>query len=74
VIDTKLEKTTYLAGAELSLADFATLPWVVGLDNFYQASDLLETKKLPHLQRWINELLARPAFKSGMNVCPLPNH
>jgi len=74
VIDSRLERAPYLAGSELSVADFATLPWVVGLDTFYHASDLLEMKKLSHLQRWINELLARPAFKIGMNVCPLPTY
>ena len=70
VMDTRLSKTSHIAGDELSIADFATMPWVVCLDKFYEASDHLGLKEFKNVNRWTKELLDRPAVQKGMNVCP----
>ncbi len=62
VMDRRLAEQEYVAG-ELSIADFAILGWVwrherhrVGLADF------------PHVQRWYQTLLARPAVARGFAV------
>jgi GST-like protein len=63
VLDTRLGKAPYLAGEEISIADFATLPWVFRYD--WQEVDLNE---FPNVKRWFDELMARPAVQRGMDI------
>jgi GST-like protein len=60
VLDTRLREHEYLAG-DYSIADIANWAWVrthnwsgVGLDD------------LPHLQRWVDAIAARPAVQRGL--------
>ena len=62
VLNTRLEGRQYLAG-ELSIADFATLPWT--FRHTWQEVDLAD---FPNVKRWYDELMARPALTRGMNV------
>ena len=52
----------YLAGV-LSIADFATLPWV--FRHSWQEVDL---EDFPNVQRWYETLMARPALAKGMEL------
>jgi len=63
VLDRRLDGRPYLAGAELSIADFATLPWVFRHD--WQEVDL---GRFANVKRWYDELMARPAVQRGMDV------
>jgi GST-like protein len=63
VLDGQLGKSGYLAGAEVSIADFCTLPWVFRHD--WQEVDLAE---FPNVQRWYDALMARPALARGMEL------
>jgi len=63
VLDRRLDGRPYLAGPELSIADFATLPWVFRHD--WQEVDLAD---FPNVKRWYDELMARPAVQRGMDV------
>ena len=63
VLDRRLDGRPYLAGAELSIADFATLPWVFRHD--WQEVDL---SSFANVKRWYDELMARPAVQRGMDV------
>lgn len=65
VLDARLRDHEYLAG-ELSIADFATYPWVHG-----HAWAGLSLEGLTHLQRWLAALGARPGVQRGMSV-PTP--
>lgn len=65
VLDRQLAGSRYLAG-ELSIADFATFPWV---RRHAWAGVSLED--LPHLGRWLEEIAARPAVRRGLDV-PVP--
>ena len=62
VVDGRLEGREYLAG-DISIADFATLPWVFRFD--WQEIDLND---FPNVKRWYDKLMARPALARGMDV------
>ncbi|MFZ6744551.1 glutathione binding-like protein [Undibacterium sp. JH2W] len=63
VIDTQLEKTTYLAGEEYGIADIATFPWTRSFAN--QGVDWVE---FPHAKRWFDAISQRPAVQRGVQV------
>ncbi len=63
VMDTRLAKVAHLAGADYSIADVATYPWVSRHD--YQEIDLA---RFPNVKRWFDQLSARPAVQKGMKV------
>ena len=62
VLDGRLEGREYLAG-DISIADFATLPWVFRFD--WQEVDLND---FPNVKRWYDKLMARPALARGMDI------
>lgn len=64
VMDGQLAKTPYLAG-DYSIADIATFPWVAGAKTPYLG---LSFDEFPHVQRWVEELKARPAVQVGIDV------
>ncbi|MDH5433674.1 MAG: glutathione S-transferase N-terminal domain-containing protein [Gammaproteobacteria bacterium] len=62
VLDSRLSQVEYLAH-DLSIADIANWCWVrtaswSGIDY----------KKYEHLNRWVNNLYQRPAFKKGIKI------
>ena len=63
VIDKRLASSPYLAGDELTIADFATFPWLRSHEN--QGQKLEDT---PHLKKWYDEIAARPAVERGVQV------
>ena len=61
VLDKRLGETgAYLAGAEYSIADMATWPWVSRYE--WQLVDL---DKFPNVKRWYVDIANRPATKRG---------
>jgi len=66
VLDTRLGEAEFLAG-EYSIADIATWPWV----RIYDWSGV-SIEGLPHLQRWLGAIAARPAAERGLAV-PAPS-
>jgi GSH-dependent disulfide-bond oxidoreductase len=56
VLERRLSEHAYLAGAEYSIADIATYPWVVPWKRQQQDLDAH-----PHLRRWFDDIRARPA-------------
>lgn len=63
VIDKRLASSPWLGGADYSIADIATFPWLriwkrqgMALDDY------------PHLKRWLDVIDARPAVQRGMRV------
>jgi glutathione S-transferase len=57
------------AGDKISIADFATAPWVICLTDYYLATERLELSKFQHVNKWVKVLRSRPAFEKGLNVC-----
>ena len=69
VLEKQLEGKDYVIGDDLTIADFAIMPWIVCLDVFYGAKETLELESYPNINRWKDSLLARPAVQKGMDVC-----
>lgn len=68
VLDRRLADARYLAGAEYTIADIANLPWLRVHDRLG-----IELAQYPHVKRWMDELLARPAVQRGLAVPPADN-
>ena len=69
VLDRQLSQSPYVATNEVTIADFATAPWVACLDEFYQASKLLELEKFTSVHKWLDLMKKRPAYQKGSKVC-----
>ena len=70
VLDKQLANNEFMAGDELSIADFSIYPWYGGMARgiLYEAGEFLDVESYKHLQRWTKQLAARPAFKRGQLV------
>ncbi|MDE2005062.1 MAG: glutathione S-transferase N-terminal domain-containing protein [Rhodospirillales bacterium] len=63
VLETRLTEAPYLAGAEYSIADIATFPWIRNPDR--RGVDLAD---YPSIRRWHDAIAARPAVQRGVAV------
>ena len=70
VLDKQLEKNEFMAGDEMTIADFAIYPWYGGMARglLYEAKDFLDVTSYKHLGRWTKQLSERPAFQRGQVV------
>ncbi len=70
VLDRRLADNEYLAGSEYTIADMAVFPWYGGLVKgwAYGAAEFLSVHEYQHVQRWADQLYARPAVKRGRMV------
>ena len=63
VLDQRLGESPYLAGADYSIADIATWPWLRYGDK--QGQNL---NAHPNLKRWFELVAERPAVQKGLHV------
>jgi GST-like protein len=63
VMDHRLSQSEYL-GAEYSVADIATYPWVLSGKTFVG----LDYEPFPHVERWLKQVGERDAVERGMQV------
>jgi GST-like protein len=63
VLEHRLQESHWLAGAEYSMADIITFPWIRGAER--RNIDLAE---YPAVKRWHDEMAARPAVQRGVAV------
>ena len=70
VLDKHLEKSPYLSGNTLTIADIAIWPWYGALveDDLYNASEFLQAKDYTNLKRWSKTIKNRPAVRRGCIV------
>lgn len=70
VLDRALAETEYVAGDTYSIADMAIFPWYGGLARglLYEAAEFLSVHEYKNVQRWAEQLAARPAVKRGVRV------
>ncbi len=70
VLDRQLADRKYVAGDDLTIADFAIWPWYGGLAMGWQynAAEFLDVQSYAHVQRWARALHDRPAFRRGRMV------
>ena len=63
VLNRQLANHKYIAGAEYSIADIATFPWLRSWKN-----QGINWDDFPHLRGWFDEVSARPAVMRGVEV------
>jgi GST-like protein len=70
VLDRRLAEHTYLAGADYTIADMAVWPWygALVLGQLYDAAEFLSVHEYTHVQRWAQQIAARPAVQRGRMV------
>ena len=70
VLDQQLAKHEFVAGDELTIADFAIWPWYgqLALNRLYDAAEFLDVESYSHLMRWSKLIDARPAVQRGRMV------
>ncbi len=71
VLERRLGGREYLVAEMLTVADIATVPWVMGLE-FYGGLETLEYGKCPNVAAWVERVSSRPAFQRGAKVCAFP--
>jgi len=70
VLDRRLGETEYLAGSDYTIADMAVWPWYGALAKglVYEAGEFLQVEDYKNVQRWTDQIAARPAVKRGRMV------
>mgnify|MGYP001093764183 FL=1 len=70
VLDRRLADNEYVAGSDYSIADMAIWPWYGALAKglIYDAGEFLRVQDYKNVQRWTDQLAARPAVKRGRMV------
>jgi GST-like protein len=70
VLDRRLADSEYLAGSDYSIADMAVWPWYGGMAKglLYEAGEFLQVQDYKNLQRWTEQVGARPAVQRGRMV------
>ncbi|HSV77735.1 MAG TPA: glutathione S-transferase N-terminal domain-containing protein [Ramlibacter sp.] len=63
VIDRRLGESPWLGGAEYSIADIATFPWLRSWERQGVVMD-----DFPDLKKWFDTIAARPAVQRGVQV------
>lgn len=70
VLEQRLAKHRYLTGDEYTIADIAVYPWygVLVQGGLYEAAEFIDAKSYVAVNRWADEILARPAVQRGRKV------
>ncbi len=70
VLDRRLAESEYLGGSEYTIADIAVWPWYGALAKglVYGAGEFLQVQEYQNVQRWTDQIAARPAVKRGRMV------
>ena len=70
VLDRHLADNEYMAGSRYTIADMAIWPWYGALAKglLYEAGEFLQVQEYRHVQRWTDQVAARPAVKRGRMV------
>ena len=69
VLDTHLAQNQFMAGDSYTIADIAIFPWYGNImRDAYNVQEFLSVQEYTHLDRWVNEISARPAVQRGRMV------
>lgn len=70
VLDRRLAQFRYLGGDDYSIADIAVWPWygALALGHLYSAAEFLQVQTYVNVQRWAQDIAARPAVRRGRIV------
>jgi len=70
VMEGRLAKCPYLAGEDYTIADIACYPWMVAATTMLKEALAKHLEKKPAIERWMQDLAARPAVRRGMAIKP----
>ncbi len=62
----------FIMGADYSIADIATFPWVRTVRDFYEGGDAVGLNDFSAVTTWLESCLARPASEKGLKIPPRP--
>ncbi|WP_404373548.1 glutathione-dependent disulfide-bond oxidoreductase [Sphingomonas sp. MMS24-J45] len=70
VLDRRLAESEYVGGSDYSIADMAIWPWYGALVKglVYDAAEFLQVQDYKNVQRWTDQIAARPAVQRGRMV------
>ncbi len=70
VLDRRLAEVEYLAGDEYTIADMAVWPWYGAMAKgmLYGGGEFLSVHEYKNVNRWADQIAARPAVKRGRMV------
>jgi GST-like protein len=68
VLERRLAGRTWIMGADYTIADIASFPWVNNLVGYYGAGELVGFADFPNVQRALQAFLARPAVQRGLRI------
>ncbi len=70
VLNRRLADSPYLGGDDYTIADIAVWPWYGALAKglLYEAGEFLQVQEYTHVQRWTEQIAARPAVQRGRMV------
>jgi len=70
VLDRRLAESEYLAGGDYTIADIAVWPWYGALAKgvLYESGEFLQVQEYRNVNRWADQIGARPAVKRGRMV------
>jgi GST-like protein len=71
VLDGRLAGRYWIMGADYSIADMATWPWIRALE-FYGAHEVVDYARFENVQAWLARSLERPASQRALTI-PDPN-
>ena len=65
VVETQLSSTTWLAAADMTIADIAVAGYL-----FYPEPFTFDRADYPHIDRWLNAIAAQPGWKAPYDLMP----
>ena len=70
VLDRNLAERKFICGDDYTIADMAIWPWygVLVTGTIYDAAEFLDVKSYKHVNRWAEQIAARPAVVRGRLV------
>jgi GST-like protein len=70
VLDRRLGETEFLAGSDYTIADMAVWPWYGAMAKgmLYGGGEFLSVHEYKNVNRWADQIAARPAVKRGRMV------
>lgn len=70
VLERNLAEREYMVGDEITIADFAIMPWYGALAKglLYNSAEFLSVHEYTNVLRWTDQLMERPGFQRGRMV------
>lgn len=70
VLNTVLGERKFVCGDQYTIADMAIWPWYgkIVQGSLYGAKDFISAEDYPHVARWFDDVMARPAVARGNKV------